>query len=168
MNRRSFALLPLGGLLVAAGCASNDQPGTSGTVTPARVKSVARLATYLGVTAQLARDPESRPALLRARDGLNAMVAASNWDLATLSAVIAASGVGDTMSSNEGQIVLGALPLFIDLFYGTKVDLRENEYAVAVVTGMAEGFGMALGPAAVAKGRASKLDQLNAEAVRTR
>ena len=140
-NLVGFAVLTLGLL----GCASNPGTGSS-TITPARVESVTRLAAYSTAKIALVKDPRNLATLTKVSNGLNELVASGNFDLATAVTIANANGLGE-LTSSEGQIVLTALPVFIDLIAGESVNLNDSVYAKAVIVGAASGFNMAL-PAA--------------------
>lgn len=168
----SFLLLAVA---VAFGGCANPGGGGGGTadiVTPQRVRTVSRLAAYSTCKMQLLRDPQSRVTLARVQTGVNELVAAQTWDIATLGSIIAANGLPG-LTSDEGQLALTAAPLFIDMFTGAQVDLRQVEYARVAIEGVAEGLNMALGPAGASDFSAVRghgpapdptLDQLQREA----
>jgi hypothetical protein len=136
--------LTLAACLIAAGCATNQEPGASDDRSVARVHSVSKLAAYSGTRLQLLRDPSSRPAMEKVRDGVNDLVAQEKWDTTAL--VLVAGGHFAELQSDEGTIALTAVPLFIDAFSGAQWDLRESRYAEAAITGIASGMTLALGP----------------------
>lgn len=145
MDRRLF-LTTTTALVTTAlipGCATPEN-GNGGTFSPDRVYKVSKLAAYLGFKAQLLRDPSSRTVLVQISTVANELVLSQQWDLTTLAATLVANGMAD-LNSDEAQIALTGIPLFIDLFYGDKIDLRQSEYAEAFIKGAAEGFNMALG-----------------------
>lgn len=169
MTTKIPLLLVIG--LILCGCQTSQQTdGTGGgrILTPQRVQAVSRLASYAACKAQLIRDPQSRPGMERIRTALGELVAARNWDVASVGTILAANGMGN-LASNEGQLVLTALPLFVDTFSGLQADLKKVEYAQVVVEGVSDGFNMALGPG----GRGGPgvdpiLEQLEREARATR
>lgn len=124
-------------------------------MTPQRVRTVSTLAAYTSFKMQLIRDPSSRPTLERIRTSVNELKAAETWDIGTLSTILIAN-TGD-LSSDEGQLVLVGVPLFVDLVSGQQVDLKQYEYGRAAIEGVSAGFNLALG-SGVPASRASSTD----------
>lgn len=129
--------------LVAIGCATPQGTPDHDPVA-ARIHSVSKLASYSGARIQLLRDPDSRAELERIRQGVNELAAQDKWDTAAL--VIVIGGNFSELQSDEGTLILTTVPMFIDLFTGAQWDLRDSRYAEAVITGVAGGLNLALGP----------------------
>ena len=143
MDRRHFLNVSLlTTTALAAGCIRSGENGSA--FSPDRIYKVSRLAAYLGFKAQLLRDPSSRTVLVQISTAANELALSQQWDVTSLAAVLVANGMLD-LNSDEAQIALTGIPMFIDLFYGDQIDLRQSTYAEAFITGAAEGFNMALG-----------------------
>lgn len=144
INRRIF--LTSVSTLALAGCATDDGSGGSNVITPQRVRTVSTLAAYTTCKMQLMRDPASRPQLERIRTALNELQASQTWDIATLATIMLANS--GELTSDEGQLILVGLPLFIDLVSGQQVDLKQYEFGRAAIEGVSAGFNLALGSTA--------------------
>lgn len=134
--------------VVSTGCTTPSSGSTSGgtstnkVITPDRVYKITKLASYAAAVSQ-AKNLKNIENLVKARNGFCDLKAQEKWDIESLSIIASQSGLGD-MSSSEGQLALVGVPLLIDSFYNTDVDLRKVEYAEAVVKGSCEGLTLAL------------------------
>ncbi len=126
------------------GCGTTGAaPGSTNSVayiTPDRVEKVAALGAFGAVLAQ----PDKREAFVAAHRGLDALIASERWDITAASAAFSQSG-GIEITSDEGKLMLGAAPLFVDAFLPGSVDLKQSAYARAVIIGTNRGLLMALG-----------------------
>lgn len=158
-----FFLVPL-----AAGCSSstgtNAPTAGSSLIRPSRVESVVALGAYGAVIAQ----PDKRASFEQALASLDVLVEQERWDLSAAVTAIASPGVL-SLGSEEGSLLLLGAPMFADAFLPGTLDLRQSEYARAVIVGARRGLGLALRPPGGVKSfGVGHRDRLAAEAAATR
>ena len=139
MNRRYVLVLALCAV-VFTGCATWEKQQV---ITPLRVERVSRLAAYVTVRSALLERPEVRFEMEKAHAGFLELMASENWDITTAAAIAMANGL-PILNSSEGNLIFDGVIMFVDIIGGDKVNLKNNEYAKAVITGVAGGLSMGL------------------------
>lgn len=134
-----FVLPLLVGATLLLGCKSVtiDQ-----VITPARVKAVVQWGAYSAAQARL---PGARFELERARGALADIQAAEVYDVATVAAAMQNAGCA-WLGTQEGNLAIGLVMAFEDLWYHQTVTIASGPYAKAVVDGALAGLDLALHP----------------------
>lgn len=126
--------------LVYAGLSGCSTVQVANVATPSRIESVTALGAYYSGQAMVRAG--NRAELERALAGLKACDTVQ-VDLVTVAAALHAAGV-TVLNSTEGQVVLGVVLTFADLWTGTVQPIVDSERAQAILHGCITGFTLAL------------------------
>lgn len=131
-----FVVLPL-----LTGCASLSD-GLSGAEAQ-RIQTSVKLAAYLGTSAYVQKNPQTRPAFLIARDELTALSTADNIDAVTLLAIFNRLPVKQ-LESGQSKLIITAATIILSDFAG-ELQLDQLKQLQPIAAAGAEGITLGLG-----------------------
>lgn len=137
----SLLTAPVLVLPLLTGCASlND--GLSGS-NAQRIQTSVKLAAYLGTSAYLTKNPQTRPAFVTARDQLLLLSTAENIDAATLLAIVSQLPVKE-LNGDQSKLIITAATIILSDFAG-ELQLDQLKQLQPIAKSMADGITLGLG-----------------------
>lgn len=125
--------------LLFSGCKTAPTPGQLATIT-----LISQDVSSVGTQAALIQNPDYRPAFNLAYAALDKLVVSGGLTGASLQQILSALPIKELRSSRGSLEIAGAVTLF-DLIAGSKVVTTSQPYALAVGTGIRDGWKIALG-----------------------
>lgn len=137
----SLLTAPVVVLPLLSGCASlNDGLSSSNAQ---RIQTSVKLAAYLGTSAYLTKNPQTRPAFVIARDELVALSTADNIDAVTLLAIVNRLPIKE-LNGDQSKIIITAATIILSDFAG-QLQLDQLKQLQPIAAAMAEGITLGLG-----------------------
>ena len=125
--------------LLAAGCASTPsrQP-----LQPSTVNQIARFAAQASAAELLAKKPQARADLVRAKQILATLAAGKQWNIGALAGAFQDAGFS-VLNGQRGILIVQGAILAADLA-GRQIDLQQSAYAEAAILGALDGLNLVL------------------------
>lgn len=132
-------ILPIVAAALLVGCATSN-PNTGDQTR--RIESVARLAAFATVAAEVRSNPDARDDFENVATALTSFASSERWDLAAVTQAVLASGLNE-LRGPDGAVILQA-GLLVLMTTDVSFEASKEAHAAALIRGLESGIRLAL------------------------